>query len=149
MAGGGRRTHLDHGGATEEVNCSYLLPLSHLVDVKPNIPDPSDTGDIVGRTPLSLLLWANPGDGLERTMYHASNASSTFPQRAFSTTKRSVRGPRWTTAPAKKGTATILPTEETLWRHDMEMISSSLAICEENPLVTGGFPLQIANNMKH
>ena len=31
----------------------------------------------------------------------------------------------------------------------MEMISSSLAICEENPLVTGGFPLQMANNMKH
>ena len=30
------------------------------------------------------------------------------------------------------------------WRHDMEILSSLLALCEENPLVTGGLPSQIA-----
>ena len=32
------------------------------------------------------------------------------------------------------------------WRHDMETLSSLLAPCEGNPLVTGGFPSQIAAN---
>ena len=33
-------------------------------------------------------------------------------------------------------------------RHDMEIISTLLAFCEYNPLVTGGFPYQSASNKK-
>ena len=34
----------------------------------------------------------------------------------------------------------------TWWCHDMEMLSSLLALCEGNPPVTGGFPPQRASN---
>ena len=30
--------------------------------------------------------------------------------------------------------------EQTWWRHDMESLSASLALCEGNPWATGGFP---------
>ena len=33
------------------------------------------------------------------------------------------------------------------WSPDMEMIYVLLALCEGNPLVTGGFPSQMDNNM--
>ena len=36
--------------------------------------------------------------------------------------------------------------EFTWWRHQMEMVSTLLALCEGNPPVTGGFPSQRASN---
>ena len=37
-------------------------------------------------------------------------------------------------------------SHRTWWRHDMEAFSATLALCEGNPLVIGGFPSQRTSN---
>ena len=40
------------------------------------------------------------------------------------------------------------PALNSWWRHGMETLSALLALCEGNPLVTGGFPSHKVNNVE-